>query len=131
MFVTVVSSALSYDETFDLSRYEQLSICLSYVLDVQKRRHLLDSLTRSRPMGSHTTNWWKRVMGEMILAIHNIVGMLRRRIQYERIHKGLATLTKITSPLVVYVNCYGYLLNLTDQYTVEETEPLRNALGIG
>ena len=45
------------------------------------------------------------------------------------IHKGLATLMKETSPLALYVHCYGHLLNLAIQDTMEEVEPLRNALG--
>jgi hypothetical protein len=36
---------------------------------------------------------------------------------------------KETSPLALYVHCYGHLLNLAIQDTVEEVEPLRKALG--
>jgi len=42
---------------------------------------------------------------------------------------GLATLMKETSPRAIYVHCYGHLLNLALQDTMENVEPLRNALG--
>lgn len=44
-------------------------------------------------------------------------------------NKGLAARMLETSPLSIYVHCYGHLLNLAVQDTMTETEVLRNALG--
>ena len=44
-------------------------------------------------------------------------------------HKGLATRMKECSPLVVYVHCYGHLLNLALQDSMTSIESARNALG--
>lgn len=66
----------------------------------------------------------------MNLALHNIVSeCFDGASNMKGIHKGLATLMKETSPLALYVHCYGHLLNLAIQDTMEEVEPLRNALG--
>ena len=46
------------------------------------------------------------------------------------IHKGLAVRMKECSPLLVYVHCYGHLLNLALQDSMTCVEPVCNALGI-
>ena len=46
------------------------------------------------------------------------------------VHKGLAVRMKECSPLVVYVHCYGHLLNLALQDSMTCVESVRNALGI-
>ena len=45
------------------------------------------------------------------------------------VHKGLATLTKETTPMSIYIHCYGHLINLAIQDTMENVTTLRNALG--
>jgi hypothetical protein len=45
------------------------------------------------------------------------------------VHKGLATHMKECSPLVVYVHCYGHLLNLALQDSMTSIQSARNALG--
>ena len=43
--------------------------------------------------------------------------------------KGLAARMKECAPMVIYVHCYGHLLNLALQDTMKEVVPLHNALG--
>ena len=46
------------------------------------------------------------------------------------VHKGLAARMKECSPLVVYIHCYGHLLNVALQDSMTCVKPVRNALGI-
>ncbi len=45
------------------------------------------------------------------------------------IHRGLATRMKQSSPLGIFIHCYGHRLNLALQSTLADVEALQNALG--
>ena len=45
-------------------------------------------------------------------------------------NKGLATRMKVTSPISIYIHCYGHLINLALQDTLENVPVVRNTLGI-
>ena len=72
------------DETSDITRNEQVYICLSYVWMGRKEAFVGFFDTKSTD-GQSLYELMEKVMGEMNLALHNIVGTcFRRRIQYER-----------------------------------------------
>ena len=105
-----------------------MSICLSYVLNGQKKEAFIGFIDTKSTDGQSLYELVERVMSEMNLALHNIVGeCFDGASNMKGLHKGLATLMKKTSPLALYVHCYGHLLNLAIQDTME-VEQLRNAL---
>ena len=45
-------------------------------------------------------------------------------------NKGFATRTKVTLPMSIYIHCYGHLINLALQDTLENVPVVRNTLRI-
>lgn len=72
----------------------------------------------------------KDVFDELQLNLVDIVGeCFDGASNMAGVHRGLAARMKTTSPVAIYVHCYGHLLNLALQDTMMEVEVLRNALG--
>ena len=118
------------DETSDMSRTEQVAICLSYLVNGIKREAFIGFFATKATDGRTLYELVKRVINQMNLQLANIVGeCFDGAANMKGVKKGLATLMKETSPRALYVHCYGHLLNLALQDTMENIEPLRNALG--
>jgi hypothetical protein len=125
------SFGIIIDETSDISRVEQVSICLSYVLGGKKMEAFIGFFDTKSTDGQSLYELVQRVMEQMNLDMSEIVGeCFDGAANMKGIHRGLATLMREKSPLALYVHCYGHLLNLAIQDTMEEVEPLRNALGV-
>ena len=118
------------DETSDVSKKEQVAICMSYVIDGIMKEAFVGFFDTKSTDGETLYELVKKVMKDLELDLQKIVGEcfdgaanMKGRI------KGLQALMKKTSPLALYVHCYAHLLNLALQKTLEEILPLRNTLG--
>ena len=118
------------DETSDIRRTEQVSVCL---------RLLKDGVTKEVFVGFYDTKCIeglalyeliKTVFCKLKLEIVNIVGQCYDAASnMSGIHKGLAIWVKGDSPKAIYVHCHAHRLNLALQAALAEIEPLQNALG--
>ena len=106
------------DETSDISRTEEVSLCLRYVINGETTE------------GEILYELAKTAINKMDLRLENIIAVcFDGAANMSGIRKGIATRMKECSPLGIYVNCYGHILNLALQDTMTEIETLRNALG--
>ena len=118
------------DETSDVTRIEQVSLCLSYCVDGLKKEAFVGFYATKSTEGEVLYQLVKDSIAELNLDLKNIVGKaFDGAANMNGIYKGLSTRMKECSPHAIYVHCYGHLLNLALQDTMKEIEPLRNALG--
>ena len=118
------------DETSDITRIEQVSLCLSYCVDGIKKEAFVGFYATKSTEGEVLYQLVKDSISELNLELENIVGKaFDGAANMNGIYKGLSTRMKECSPYAIYVHCYGHLLNLALQDTMKEIEPLRNALG--
>ena len=118
------------DETSDISRTEQVSLCLSFALNGTKKEAFIGFYSTKSTEGEVLYELVKSSITELNLDLKNIVGKaLDGAANMNGVHKGLSTRMKECSPFAIYVHCYGHVLNLAQQDTMTQTEPLRNALG--
>lgn len=119
------------DETSDISRVEQVAICLRYIIEGETKESFIGFYDTPSTEGEVLCKLVKDVLEKLKLKLDDIVGLcFDGAANMSGIHKGLATRMKQCSPLSIYVHCYGHLLNLAIQDTMTNIEPLRNALGI-
>ena len=122
--------AVIMDETSDISRIEQVSICLRYVLAGETLETFIGFFCTSSTEGIVLLELLKKVIAEHGLKLEHIVGeCFDGASNMSGIHKGVAARMKECCPRAVYVHCYAHVLNLALQDTMSEIEPLRNALG--
>ena len=118
------------DETSDISRTEQVSLCLSFALNGTKKEAFIGFYSTKSTEGEVLYELVKSSITELNLDLKNIVGKaFDGAANMNGVHKGLSTRMKERSPFGIYVHCYGHVLNLALQDTMTQTEPLRNALG--
>ena len=118
------------DETSDISRTEQVSLCLSFALNGMKKEAFIGFYSTKSTDGEVLYELVKSSITELNLDLKNIVGKaFDGAANMNGVHKGLSTRMKECSPFGIYVHCYGHVLNLALQDTMTQTEPLRNALG--
>lgn len=118
------------DETSDISRTEQVSLCLSFALNGTKKEAFIGFYSTKSTEGEVLYELVKSSITELNLDLKNIVGKaFDGAANMNGVHKGLSTRMKECSPFGIYVHCYGHVLNLALQDTMTQTEPLRNALG--
>lgn len=118
------------DETTDISRLEQVSICLRYVYQGITKETFVGFYETASTDGESLYKLVKDVFTDMQLNLSNIVGQcFDGASNMTGKNKGLAARMLETSPTAIYVHCYGHLLNLAVQDTMTDTEVLRNALG--
>ena len=118
------------DETSDISRLEQVSFCLRYVKEGATKESFIGFYSTNSTDGESLYTLVKTVFQETDLILKEIVGQcFDGAANMSGVHRGLATRMKETSPLAIYVHCYGHLLNLALQDTMTHVEVLRNALG--
>jgi hypothetical protein len=122
--------ALIMDETSDISRTEQVSICLRHVLDGITLETFLGFFSTISTEGEVLFELVKKVMTDHGLELGNIVGeCFDGASNMSGVRKGVAARMKECSPRGVYVHCYAHILNLALQDTMSDMKPLRNALG--
>ena len=118
------------DETSDISRVEQVAICLRFTIEGETRESFIGFHATPSTEGRVLFELVKHVLGKLELKLDEIVGeCFDGAANMSGVQRGLATRMKDCSPLSIYVHCYGHLLNLAIQDTMTDIEPLRNALG--
>ena len=118
------------DETSDISRTEQVSLCLSFALNGTKKEAFIGFYSTKSTEGEVLYELVKSSITELNLDLKNIVGKaFDGAANMNGVHKGLSTRMEECSPFGIYVHCYGHVLNLALQDTMTQIEPLRNALG--
>ena len=122
--------AIILDETSDISRIEQVSLCLSYVADGIKKETFVGFYETKSTEGEVLYELVKKAACDLNLDLQNVVGKcFDGASNMFGIYKGLATRMKECSPLSIYIHCYAHLLNLAIQGTIVQIEPLRKTLG--
>lgn len=117
------------DETSDISRTEEVSLCLRYVNNGETKETLVGFFATASTEGEVLYELAKTAINKLDLRLENIIAECSDgAANMSGIRKGLATRMKECSPLGIYVHCYGHLLNLALQDTMTEIETLRNAL---
>ena len=118
------------DETSDISKTEQVSLCLSFALNGTKKEAFIAFYSTKSTEGEVLYQLVKSAITELNLDLKNIVGKaFDGAANMNGVHKGLSTRMEECSPLGIYVHCYGHVLNLAIQDAMTQIEPLRNALG--
>ena len=109
------------DETSDISRVEQVSLCLRYVFNGETKETFAGFYPTASTEGEVLYELVKTAIGKLELSLQNIVAeCFDGAANMSGVHKGLATHMKECSPLGIYVHCFGHLLNLALQDTMTE-----------
>ena len=118
------------DETSDISRTEQASLCLRYIFKGETRETFVFFFTTASTEEEVLYELGKTSFNMLDLQLGNIVGeCFDAATNMSGIHKGLASCMKECSTLGVYVHNYGHLLNLVLQDTMTNIVEMRKALG--
>ena len=118
------------DETSDISRTEEVSLCLRYVINGETKENFVGFFATASTEGEVPYELAKTAINKLDLRLENIIAeCFDGAANMSGIRKGLAMRMKECSPLEIYVHCYGHLLNLALQDTMTEIETLRNAVG--
>ncbi|XP_028412600.1 zinc finger MYM-type protein 1-like [Dendronephthya gigantea] len=118
------------DETSDISRAEQVSLCLRYVVEGETRETFARFFATESTEGEVLYELVKKTITNLNLVLSDIVGeCFDGAANMSGCHKGVASRMKECSPLALYVHCYAHRLNLALQNTMTSIEPIRNALG--
>ena len=100
-----------------ISKLEQVPLCLRYVCAGEIVKTFVGFSTTTLTEGEVFFELVKKEIVNLELKLENIVGeCFDGAANMSGVHKGLATRMKECPPLVVYVHCYGHLLNLTSRY---------------
>ena len=107
------------DETSDISRTEQVSLCLSFALNGTKKEAFIGFYSTKSTEGEVLYELVKSSITELNLDLKNIVGKaFDGAANMNGVHKGLSTRMKECSPFGIYVHCYGHVLKLALQDTM-------------
>ena len=119
------------DETADISRTEEVSICLRYLKDWDIKETFIGFFPTETTEGKVLCELVKKSLINLNINLAKVVGLcFDGAANMSGIHRGLATLLiEQCCPLGVYVHCHGHMLNLAVQDTISDIVPLRNALG--
>ena len=118
------------DETADISRHEQVSCCLRYIVEGEFFESFIGFNQIDSTTGDALCALVLKILSNASLSPKNIVGMcFDGASNMKGINKGLATRMIEHSPQALYVHCYGHLLNLAIQDALSGVTPLRNTLG--
>lgn len=119
------------DETSDISRSEQVSLCLRYVVEGETRETFSGFYATESTEGEILYELVKKSITNLNLLLSDIVGKcFDGAANMNGCNKGVASRMKECSPLALYVHCYAHRLNLALQDTMTSIEPIRHALGI-
>ena len=95
------------DETADISRTEQVSLCLRYVFAGETKGTFVGFYTTASTEGEVLYELVKTSVNKLDLKLEDIVGKcFDGAANMSGIHKGLASRMKECSPLSIYVHCY-------------------------
>ena len=123
-------SSIIVDETSDISRTEQVAVCVRYVVEGDTKESFVGFYSTPSTEGETLYELIKDVFRKLGLSLENVVAeCFDGASNMSGVNRGLAARMKECSPLAIYIHCYGHLLNLAIQDTMTEIEPLRNALG--
>ncbi|XP_068671129.1 zinc finger MYM-type protein 1-like [Montipora foliosa] len=118
------------DETSDISRTKEVSLCLRYVINGETKETFVGFFATASTEGEVLYELAKTAINKLDLWLENISAeCFDGAANMSGIRKGLATRMKECSPLGIYLHCYGHLLNLALQETMTENETLRNTRG--
>ena len=120
------------DETQDLSREEQVSVCIRYVCEqtgITKER-FLGLWTTASTSGEALFRLLKNVLTKLGLDLESLRaqcydGAANMRGKYS----GLSTKMREVENRALYVHCYAHQLNLTLQHATQPIPQIRNCLG--
>ena len=123
--------AVICDETSDISRHEQFSLCVSYIDKTgQKQETFLKFLKVESTSGESLFNTLSENLLKIGLDPKQCYGLaLDGASNMSGIEKGLATRMKAISPQSVYIHCHGHLLNLAIKDTLSGVKILKDSLG--
>ena len=119
------------DETMDISRIEQFSMCVRYVTtDLRVRERFLGFWKAKKTDGESLLKLLLSILTYLELNVANIRaqcydGAASMRGKYS----GLATRVKELEPRALYIHCHAHLLNLTLQCSLSSIKEVRNVLG--
>ena len=117
------------DATSDISRVEQVSLCLRYVVEGETRETFAGIFATESTEGEVLYELVKKAVTSLNLQLRDIVGeCFDGAANMSGCNKGVASRMKECS-LALYVHCYAHRLNLALQDTMTSVEPIRNALG--
>lgn len=126
--------ALIVDETEDISRVEQVSLCIRYCkvdkCDVTVQERFLGFLETPSTTGEALTQLLIQELSRLGLPIEKLRaqaydGASNMSGQYQ----GVAARIKRIQPKAPYVHCHSHLLDLAVASACQKVTPLRNALG--
>ena len=118
------------DETADISRQEQVAVCLRFVYDGVITEPFVGFYDTASTDGESLFKLVKHVFQTLDLNLEELVGeCFDGASNMSGAFRGLAARMKETSPQAIYIHCYAHLLNLALQDTMTHVEVLRNALG--
>ena len=101
------------DETSDISKSEQVSICLSFVLGGEKTEAFVGFFKTKSTTGEALYDLLSNAMKDLNLDMSKIVAKcFDGASNMKGENKGVATRMKETSPMSIYIHCYGHLINL-------------------
>ena len=121
--------AVIVDETSDVSKTEQVFLCLSYIANGSKKETFVGFYDTKSTEGEVLYELVTKAIGDLGLNLEDIVGQCYDgAANMSGINKGLAARMKKTSPLAIYVHCFSHLLNLAIQDTMTSIEPLKHTL---
>ncbi|KAJ8044923.1 Zinc finger MYM-type protein 1 [Holothuria leucospilota] len=132
-FRDAVDLGLILDETSDLSRDEQVSVCIRWVHEGsgETSETFLGFFKTAATDGKTLLNLTKDALLTVGVPLSNIIGQcMDGASNMSGKERGLSTRIKEVAPKAIYVHCYGHVLNLALQDTISTLEPLRNALGV-
>ncbi|QQP40686.1 Uncharacterized protein FKW44_014820 [Caligus rogercresseyi] len=122
---------LIVDETSDVGNREQVAVCLRYVNNEQPTETFVGFYEAKSTTGETLFQIVLEVINYLELHVDDIVGLCydgasnmtgKEKVVAKRIQE--------VSPKAIYVHCYGHLLNLALQDTLEKNTVIRNALGV-
>ena len=123
--------SLIVDETTDVSNVEQVAICLRYTYMGQPCETFVGFYEAKSTTGEALFELVCRVLTDLQLQIEAIVGQCYDgAANMSGKERGVAARMQEIATGALYVHCYGHVLNLALQDTLEENRVLRNALGV-
>ncbi|CAF1107795.1 unnamed protein product [Brachionus calyciflorus] len=124
--------SLIIDETTDISKIEQLSICVRFVdkeLNIQEK--FIGFYQAQKTDGEFLFNLVKQALADLGLPFSNIVGQCYDGgSNMSGSYKGLSSRIKNLNNKALYVHCYAHKLNLALKGTCSQIIEVRNCIGI-
>ena len=119
------------DETSDISKREQVSICFRFLLDGVIDERFFGFYDTISTTGEAITNLICDVVKDHGFDFNNLVGLgFDGASAMKSEVKGVAGLMKEKAPNAIFVHCNAHRLNLALQKTLKSIPALRNSLGI-